>query len=77
MPIKSVDFDYVRRLVVDRSAIVLEDGKDYLVEMRLSPLAQEQGFGTLEALIQGLRSKPDSSLHKLVVEAPSIRSNRP
>ena len=34
------DFDYVCRFVRDRSAIVLDAGKEYLVESRLGPLLQ-------------------------------------
>ncbi|HZZ18382.1 MAG TPA: protein-glutamate O-methyltransferase CheR [Opitutaceae bacterium] len=49
------DFDYVRNLVRGEAAIVLETGKEYLVEARLTPLAQREGFGSLEALIAALR----------------------
>lgn len=69
MAIKSMDFDYVRKLVLEHSAIVLEDGKDYLVEMRLLPLAQDQGFTTLDDLVSALRTKSFGHLHQLVVEA--------
>ena len=34
----ATDFDYVRRLVLERSAILLEPGKEYLVELRLKPI---------------------------------------
>jgi len=69
MAIKGMDFDYVRKLVLEHSAIVLEDGKDYLVEMRLTPLAQDQGFTTLDDLVSALRTKSYGHLHQLVVEA--------
>ena len=35
------DFDFIRKLLRDRSAITLEDGKQYLVESRLAPLVRE------------------------------------
>ena len=39
MAIASLEFDYIRSLVLARSALVLEPGKEYLVESRLEPLA--------------------------------------
>ena len=44
MAITGTDFDYIRSLVRDRSALVLEPGKEYLVESRLDPLARQEGF---------------------------------
>ena len=49
------DFDFVCQLVRRRSAIVLEPGKEYLVEARLSPLAKELGFGDPTELVAQLR----------------------
>ena len=38
--IASADFDYVRTLVCQSAGIVLDHGKEYLVESRLLPLAR-------------------------------------
>ena len=38
------DLIYIRTMVKDRSAIFLEDEKDYLIHSRLDPLAKELGF---------------------------------
>src|SRR5579875_3622483 len=54
MPIATADFDFVRTLVHDASGIVLDD-KEYLVESRLSTLAQREGLGSLQNLMQRLR----------------------
>jgi chemotaxis protein methyltransferase CheR len=35
------DFDVIRKLLQERSAIVLEAGKQYLVETRLAPLVRQ------------------------------------
>ncbi|MGE0881180.1 MAG: protein-glutamate O-methyltransferase CheR [Acidimicrobiia bacterium] len=51
------DFQYLRSLVRDKSAIVLDDGKEYLVESRLSPLLRKEGLGSLAELVQALRSR--------------------
>jgi len=62
-------FDYISDLVRNRSAIVLDKGKDYLVESRLVPVALECGFETLEKLVAELRKSNSQSLVKKVVEA--------
>jgi chemotaxis protein methyltransferase CheR len=62
-------FDYVRKLVHDRSAIALEANKDYLVESRLLPLARQKGMSSLAELVAKLRSSPPGDLHTEVVEA--------
>ncbi len=54
MPIATTDFNYVRTLVYDASGIVLND-KEYLVESRLSTLAQREGFSSLQNLFERLR----------------------
>ncbi len=69
MTIKSADFDYLSTLVRERSAIVLETGKEYLVEARLTPLASREGFGSLEAFVAHLRAQHFNGTHRKVVEA--------
>ncbi|VAW17469.1 Chemotaxis protein methyltransferase CheR, partial [hydrothermal vent metagenome] len=44
MTISANDFQYISKLVLDLSAIVLETGKEYLVESRIRPLAKKEGF---------------------------------
>jgi chemotaxis protein methyltransferase CheR len=68
MGIASQDFDYVREMVRQQSAIVLEPGKEYLVESRLQTLARAEGFGSLEQFLAELRARP-MALQKKVVEA--------
>jgi chemotaxis protein methyltransferase CheR len=69
MAITRADFDYIRGLVQDRSALVLEPGKEYLVESRLDPLARQEGFPSLLHMVNSLRSGPSGDLHRKVVEA--------
>jgi chemotaxis protein methyltransferase CheR len=69
MPLSPGDFQYVSQLVRQRSAIVLEPEKAYLLEARLSPLAKAEGHASLEAMIAYLRSQPNNGLHRRVVEA--------
>ena len=69
MPITTAEFNYIRDLVRERSALLLEAGKEYLVEARLDPLAHDEGFSSLKQLVESLRSRPASELHRKVVEA--------
>jgi chemotaxis protein methyltransferase CheR len=63
------DFEFVCRLVRDRSAIVLEPGKEYLVEGRLTPLVRQLDLGSITELVNRLRTGPDNGLTTRVVEA--------
>ena len=69
MPLSREDFDHIRALVQDRSAIVLESAKAYLAETRLLTLARREGFPSLDALVTRLRSWPCDNLKQQVVEA--------
>ena len=63
------DFDFIRRLLEERSAVVLEPGKQYLVEARLAPLVRQLQLTSLAELIQKLRAQPWDGLYTQVVEA--------
>jgi chemotaxis protein methyltransferase CheR len=63
------DFDAIRRLLRERSAVVLEDGKEYLVESRLAPLVRQLNLHTLGELIAQLRCQADTGLCRQIVEA--------
>jgi chemotaxis protein methyltransferase CheR len=69
MALSSFDFQFVSQLVRDRSAIVLEPDKAYLLEARLGPLARAEGLGSLEELVAQLRRSPVNGLQRRVVEA--------
>ncbi len=67
--INRLDFDFIRTLVHEESSIMLDEGKMYLVISRLAPVAREQGFASVEALISHLQSSPRGEIHDLAVEA--------
>jgi len=69
MTLSILEFNYVRRLVLDQSAIVLEEDKGYLVESRLLPLARREGFTSINLLVQKMQAEPFHGLHRLAVEA--------
>jgi chemotaxis protein methyltransferase CheR len=66
--VSTTDFDYIRTLVRARSAIVLEPGKEYLVQARLLPVARKQGLDDISALVNRLK-RGDPALTTEVVEA--------
>jgi chemotaxis protein methyltransferase CheR len=67
--LKQSEFDYVASLVRQRAAIVLEPGKEYLVESRLLPVAREVGCASLTELVAKLRAQAHHSLLQKVVDA--------
>jgi chemotaxis protein methyltransferase CheR len=68
-PISVRDFDYIRELVRVHSALLIEPGKEYLVESRLEPIARREGFASFALMVARLRSLPFNDLHRQVVEA--------
>jgi chemotaxis protein methyltransferase CheR len=50
-----LEYDYLRKLLKDRSGLVLSSDKQYLVESRLTPLARKVGLQTLSDLVQKLK----------------------
>jgi len=65
----TADFDYIRQFVREEAAIVLEPGKEYLVESRMMTLARKENFGSLDDLITQLRADPKNGLHRKVRDA--------
>jgi chemotaxis protein methyltransferase CheR len=62
-------FEYVRKLVLARSAIVVDAGKEYLVESRLQPLAKVHGFATLDDFVSAMAASSFGTMHRQTVEA--------
>jgi chemotaxis protein methyltransferase CheR len=64
-----LEYDYLRRLLKERSGLVLSADKQYLVESRLLPLARRAGLASLTGLVQALRGPNAEPLTVEVVEA--------
>jgi len=64
-----LDYDYLRRLLKDRSGLVLSADKQYLVESRLLPVARKAGFTALSDLVRNLKEPKAEPLINDVVEA--------
>jgi chemotaxis protein methyltransferase CheR len=69
MTISRIDFEYMRDLVRERSSIVIDAGKEYLVESRLHGLARQEGLAGCEDLINAIRRDPRSKIADKAVEA--------
>lgn len=69
MSITAESFTYVANLVRQRSGIVLESGKEYLVEGRLMPLARASTAGNVDAYVRELRQAPHPARLELIVDA--------
>lgn len=63
------DFAYICKLVYDRSAIVLEPGKEYLVETRLLPVVRELKLDSISQLVTRLRYYQDNELVGRIIDA--------
>jgi chemotaxis protein methyltransferase CheR len=64
-----IEFDYLRKLLKERSGLVLSGDKQYLVESRLLPVAHRSGIADLSELMQKLRGRHAEALIVEVVEA--------
>jgi len=69
MSVSKNDFNYIRELVLERSAIVLKDGKEYLVESRTGQVIETEGFETINHLVEALRKNSDNGLQSKLIEA--------
>jgi chemotaxis protein methyltransferase CheR len=63
------DFDIICRLLRERSAVVLEKGKEYLVETRLAPIVRQLKLNSIGDLIAQARSQAGNGLYRQIVEA--------
>jgi chemotaxis protein methyltransferase CheR len=63
------EFTYISDMVRTRSGIVLEPGKEYLVEARLTPLVRELGLASIGALVARLREPTAGALAERVTQA--------
>jgi chemotaxis protein methyltransferase CheR len=63
------DYAFVAKLLRDRSALVLEQGKEYLIRGRLTPVAQRHNLASIPLLISRIRREGHNGLATEVVEA--------
>ena len=69
MTLAAADFAYIRDVVRRHSAIVLDPGKEYLVESRLVPVARSEGEPSISGLVARMRTERSGQLTSRVVDA--------
>lgn len=62
-------FDFVQQMIAKEAGIVLEAGKEYLVEARLGPVARRAGFPSIDSMLDVMRAEPGSVLKREVLDA--------
>lgn len=67
--------DTVRRMLRERAGIVLEPGKEYLIESRLGPLAHAVGATSVDALVADARST-DRVIEAMTINETSFFRDR-
>jgi len=67
--INEADFNFVRELIHEESAISIEPDMKYLVESRLSTLVRKTDHSDVTELVSCLRGRRDRTLVDLVVDA--------
>jgi chemotaxis protein methyltransferase CheR len=63
------DFDWLRKLLKERSGLTLSAEKQYLLESRLLPVVRRNGLANLAELVTRLKSATTSPLAMAVIEA--------
>jgi chemotaxis protein methyltransferase CheR len=69
MSLTASEFAFISGLVRRDAAIVLEPGKEYLVEARLTPLARQSGAATVSEFVLRAQQRPDAEVHRRIVDA--------
>ena len=69
MSISSIDFEHIRKLIYEKTSVILPDNKVYFVESRLAPIANSEKLNSVSQLIAQLRANPWNDLHKRAIEA--------
>jgi len=67
--VNTLEYDYLRKLLKDRSGLVLSSDKQYLLESRLLPIVRKLDLGSLGGLVARLRAPGAEPLIVQVVEA--------
>jgi chemotaxis protein methyltransferase CheR len=69
MTLTAQEFAFISGLVRRDAAIVLEPGKEYLVEARLMPLARQAGVPTVSEYVLRAQQRPEPEVQRRIVDA--------
>lgn len=59
------DFDFIAKMLKDRSGLVISRDKAYLLESRLTPVARKRGLKGLDDLVMSLRTAGEELLREV------------
>jgi chemotaxis protein methyltransferase CheR len=68
-PVDSRNFDFLVNYIRDKSAIVLEPSKQYLIDSRLMPVARQNGMNSIAELVDALKKPLNRELSRQVIDA--------
>lgn len=66
---KPVNYEYISKFLLDKSALSLGSGKEYLLDSRLLPLAKSRHLGSVDDLVELLKTGRQGDLETAVIEA--------
>lgn len=66
MALSRADFDFIKLFMLEQTAIVLDDDKDYFVDVRLDAMARREGLTGTEELIRRFRAHPDRLADRVI-----------
>jgi chemotaxis protein methyltransferase CheR len=72
MSCSETDYAYLRKVVLEESANLIDPTRNGLFEARLMPIARTVGAENVEGLVELLRVDPTTHLHRAVAEAMTI-----
>jgi chemotaxis protein methyltransferase CheR len=61
-----LDYEYLQKLLKERSGLVLSEDKRYLLESRLLPLARKQGVPGISEIVQKMRTGSEALIRDVV-----------
>ena len=61
-----LDYDYLQKILKERSGLMLSSDKKYLLESRLLPLARKMNLAGIPELVQKMRSGSESTIRDVV-----------
>ncbi len=72
MSCSETDYAYLRKVVLEESANLIDPTRNVLFEARLTPIAQSAGRENVQGLVELLRVNRTDHLHRVVAEAMTI-----
>lgn len=63
------DYDFLCKLLLESSGLSLGDNKAYLIEARLTPVAQSFALNGIDELVRSLKSGKEPRLREAIIEA--------